>query len=96
MSVVAVSLCALALSQRMLGEVVCTAANESLHGRGHLQFDLNNDGINDVGMSVYSTFVLGSGGNFFGLSSLNAYGLVAGNGTAANPTMQLPDGVGRN
>lgn len=59
-------------------------ANESLHAPGHFQFDLNNDGINDVGMSVYSTFVLGSGGNFFRLSSMNAYGLVAGNGTAAN------------
>lgn len=95
--IVAVSLCARALSQRMLGEVVCTPANESLHGPGQLQFDLNNDGINDVGMSVHSTFVLGSGGNFFRLSSFNAYGLVAGNGTAANhTTMHLPDGVGRN
>jgi hypothetical protein len=83
-SVVAVSLCALAMSQRMLGEVVCTPANESLHGRGLLQFDLNNDGINDVGMSIYTTFVRLSSDNFFLVSSLNAYGLVAGNGIAAN------------
>lgn len=83
-SVVAVSLCALALPQTMLGEVVCTPANESVQGRGHLQFDLNKDGINDVGVSAYSTFRLGSSGNFFRESFLNAYGLVTGNEIAAN------------
>jgi len=82
--VVAVSLCALALSQTMLGEVVCTPAHESVHGRSHLQFDLNNDGINDVGLSAYSTFRLGSSGNFFRESFLGAYGLVARNEIAAN------------
>lgn len=39
---------------------------------------------NDVGVSAYSTFRLGSSGNFFRESFLNAYGLVTGNEIAAN------------
>src|SRR5580704_9453894 len=83
--IVAVGLCVFALPQMSFAEVVCTTANESVQGpRGHLVFDLNNDGIADVSVSAYSTLIIGSDGNFARSDYLGARALMAGNGIAAN------------
>jgi hypothetical protein len=82
---VAVSLCVLAFPQITFAEVVCTTVNESVQGnRGHLLFDLNNDGVADVSVSAYSTLIIGSGDNFARSDYLGARALVAGNAVAAD------------
>jgi hypothetical protein len=79
----AVGLSMFALPQVTLAEVVCTPVKASLQGTGHLKFDLNNDGIQDVSVNGYSTFIIGSDDNFFRSDYLGAHGLVAGNGIVA-------------
>lgn len=81
----AVGLSMFALSQVSFAEVVCTPVTETVHGsHGRLNFDLNNDGIEDASVHASSTFILGSGGNFFRSQGLGARGLIAGNGILAN------------
>jgi hypothetical protein len=83
--IIAVSLCVFGLPQMTFAEAVCTAVNESVQGnRGHLLFDLNNDGIADVSVSAYSTLIIGSNDNFARSDYLGARALVAGNGIAAD------------
>jgi hypothetical protein len=83
--ILAVGLSIFALSQVSFAEVVCTPVKETVHGsHGRLNFDLNNDGIEDASVHASSTFILGSGGNFFRSQDLGAGGLVDGNGILAN------------
>jgi hypothetical protein len=84
-AIATVGLGTFALPQLGMAEVVFTPVNQSVQGpRGQLAFDLNNDGIPDASVSVYSTFILGSGGNFLRVNDLGAHGLQTGNAIAAN------------